>query len=77
MSGQASIAVINPKNYQFLQEHVYSHAGIVLEGDKHYLFESRLAPIVSNRPGVHRRLVRTDPVLLSAGGEPPGCRSHD
>lgn len=46
MSGQASIAVINPKNYQFLQEHVYSHAGIVLEGDKHYLFESRLAPIV-------------------------------
>ena len=46
MSGQASIAVINPKNYKFLQEHVYSHAGIVLEGDKHYLFECRLAPIV-------------------------------
>jgi len=46
MSSQASVAVINPKNYKFLQEHVYSHAGIVLEGDKHYLFESRLAPIV-------------------------------
>ena len=46
MSGQASIAVINPNNYKFLQEHVYSHAGIVLEGDKHYLFESRLGPIV-------------------------------
>ena len=46
MSCQASTAVINPKNYRFLQEHVYSHAGIVLEGDKHYLFESRLAPIV-------------------------------
>ena len=46
MSGQASIAVINPKNYQFLLDHVYSHAGIVLEGDKHYLFECRLAPIV-------------------------------
>jgi len=46
MSGQGSIAVINPKNYQFLQEHIYSHAGIVLEGDKHYLFESRLGPIV-------------------------------
>ena len=46
MTGQASVAVINPKNYKFLQEHVYSHAGIVLEGDKHYLFESRLAPIV-------------------------------
>jgi len=46
MSGQGSIAVINPKNYKFLQEHVYFHAGVVLEGDKHYLFESRLAPIV-------------------------------
>jgi chemotaxis protein methyltransferase CheR len=46
MSGQASIAVINPNNYKFLQEHVYSRAGIVLEGDKHYLFESRLGPIV-------------------------------
>ncbi len=37
MSGEASVAAINPKNYKFLQEHVYSHAGIVLEGDKHYL----------------------------------------
>ncbi|NUN02292.1 MAG: hypothetical protein HUU41_14350, partial [Bryobacteraceae bacterium] len=34
------------ENYRFLQQHVYSHAGIVLEEDKHYLFESRLAPIV-------------------------------
>lgn len=46
MSCQATTAVINPKNYKFLLEHVYSHAGIVLEGDKHYLFECRLAPIV-------------------------------
>ncbi len=46
MSSQASVAAIDPKNYKFLQEHVYSHAGIVLEGDKHYLFESRLTPIV-------------------------------
>jgi chemotaxis protein methyltransferase CheR len=46
MSNQASVAVIDPKNYKFLQEHIYSHAGIVLEGDKHYLVESRLAPIV-------------------------------
>jgi chemotaxis protein methyltransferase CheR len=46
MSSQASVAVIDPRNYKFLQEHIYSHAGIVLEGDKHYLFESRLAPIV-------------------------------
>ncbi len=46
MSGQASIAVINPKNYKFLLEHVYTHSGLVLEGDKQYLFECRLAPIV-------------------------------
>ncbi len=37
---------INADNYRFLQEHVYSQAGIVLEADKHYLFESRLTPIV-------------------------------
>ncbi len=41
----SSIA-IHRENYRFLQEHVYSQAGIVLEDDKHYLFESRLAPIV-------------------------------
>jgi chemotaxis protein methyltransferase CheR len=46
MSSQASTAAINPANYRFLQEHVYSHAGLVLEGDKHYLFECRLSPIV-------------------------------
>jgi chemotaxis protein methyltransferase CheR len=37
---------ILPENYRFLQEHVYSEVGIVLEDDKHYLFESRLAPII-------------------------------
>src|SRR5580700_10701634 len=46
MQSQPSIAAIHPDNYRFLQEHVYSHVGIVLEEDKHYLFESRLAPIV-------------------------------
>jgi chemotaxis protein methyltransferase CheR len=46
MSSQISIAEIHPENYRFLQEHIYSQAGIVLEEDKHYLFESRLAPIV-------------------------------
>ncbi len=40
------MTVIHPKNYQFLRDHVYSRSGIVLEGDKHYLFECRLAPIV-------------------------------
>ncbi len=44
--GAESIASIHWENYRFLQEHVYSEAGIVLEDDKYYLFESRLAPIV-------------------------------
>jgi chemotaxis protein methyltransferase CheR len=39
-------APIQAENYRLLQEHVYDKAGIVLEGDKHYLFESRLTPIV-------------------------------
>jgi len=46
MPGQTSTLEINPDNYRFLQEHVYSQSGIVLEGDKHYLFESRLTPIL-------------------------------
>ena len=46
MPSQPLIAEIHPENYKFLQEHVYSQVGIVLEENKHYLFESRLAPIV-------------------------------
>jgi chemotaxis protein methyltransferase CheR len=46
VQSQASVAEIRPENYRFLQEHVYSQVGIVLEEDKHYLFECRLAPIV-------------------------------
>jgi len=46
MPGPTSIAEIHSENYRFLQQHVYSQAGIVLEEDKHYLFESRLTPIV-------------------------------
>jgi chemotaxis protein methyltransferase CheR len=34
-------------NYRFLQEYVRTHVGIVIEGDKHYLFESRLSPIAT------------------------------
>lgn len=37
---------IRPENYKFLQEHVYNRTGIVLDHDKHYLFESRLMPLV-------------------------------
>src|SRR5579872_6310459 len=46
MITQTSPIEIQSDNYRFLQEHVYSETGIVLEGDKHYLFESRLTPIV-------------------------------
>jgi chemotaxis protein methyltransferase CheR len=46
MNSSTSIAEIHSDNYRFLQEKVYSQTGIVLEHDKHYLFETRLAPIV-------------------------------
>jgi chemotaxis protein methyltransferase CheR len=46
MHSQILDRAILPENYRFLQQHVYSRVGIVLEEDKHYLFESRLAPIV-------------------------------
>jgi chemotaxis protein methyltransferase CheR len=39
-------AEILPNNYRILQQSVYFHVGIVLEDDKHYLFEGRLAPVV-------------------------------
>jgi chemotaxis protein methyltransferase CheR len=46
MNSPTSIAEIHSDNYRFLQERVYSQTGIVLDGDKHYLFETRLTPIV-------------------------------
>jgi len=46
MLTQTPIAEILSDNYRFLQEHIYAESGIVLEQDKHYLFESRLMPIV-------------------------------
>ncbi len=46
MNSPTSIAEIHSDNYRFLQEQVYSQTGIVLDGDKHYLFETRLTPIV-------------------------------
>ncbi len=46
MGTQSQVNEILPENYRFLQAHVYSQVGIVLEDNKHYLFESRLAPIV-------------------------------
>jgi chemotaxis protein methyltransferase CheR len=46
MASQTLITEILPENYRFLQAHIYSQVGIVLESNKSYLFESRLAPIV-------------------------------
>jgi chemotaxis protein methyltransferase CheR len=46
MASQTVASSIIQENYRFLQQYVYSRVGIVLEDDKHYLFESRLAPIV-------------------------------
>jgi chemotaxis protein methyltransferase CheR len=46
MQSQTSLAEIHSENYRFLQQQVYSKTGIVLDGEKHYLFESRLTPIV-------------------------------
>jgi len=48
MASQSQITDILPENYRFLQAHVYSQVGIVLENDKQYLFQSRLAPIVKH-----------------------------
>ena len=46
MGIQPQVLEIRPDHYRFLQAHVYDHVGIVLENNKNYLFESRLAPIV-------------------------------
>jgi chemotaxis protein methyltransferase CheR len=46
MASQTLTPNIFPENYRFLQQRLYSQVGIVLEDNKHYLFESRLAPIV-------------------------------
>jgi chemotaxis protein methyltransferase CheR len=35
-----------PANYKFLQQEIHRESGIVLDEDKHYLFESRLAPVL-------------------------------
>jgi chemotaxis protein methyltransferase CheR len=40
---------IQPENYRYLQELVYTGSGIVLEQDKHYLLEARLTSVARNR----------------------------
>jgi len=39
---------LQPESYRFLQDYVYRESGIVLDGDKHYLFEARLMPIMQS-----------------------------
>ncbi len=46
MAVLTSTPELHAENYQFLQRHVYAETGIVLEEDKHYLFDCRLIPIV-------------------------------
>jgi chemotaxis protein methyltransferase CheR len=46
MASQTLTPSIFPENYRFLQQRLYAQVGIVLEDNKHYLFESRLAPII-------------------------------
>lgn len=43
---QALTGVLLPENYRFLQQEIRRECGIILDDDKHYLFESRLAPIL-------------------------------
>ena len=38
-------AALSPDNYKYLQQEIYRESGIVLDGDKLYLFESRLMPV--------------------------------
>lgn len=45
-SSVPSAATLSSKNYAFLQQYIHSESGIVIEGDKQYLLESRLMPIL-------------------------------
>jgi chemotaxis protein methyltransferase CheR len=41
----AKLVVVSEDNYKYLQQEIYRQSGIVLDGDKHYLLESRLMPV--------------------------------
>lgn len=45
----SALGSIDPGNYHFLQDVVYRGSGIVLDHEKHYLFESRLSPVARAR----------------------------
>jgi Methylase of chemotaxis methyl-accepting proteins len=46
MGTQTATTGILPENYRILQESVFAEVGIVLQNDKSYLFETRLAPVL-------------------------------
>lgn len=45
----ANATDLRPEDYCFLQEYVHRESGIVLDGDKRYLIEARLMPIVQQK----------------------------
>ena len=71
MPAPGSVTEIDAENSRFHQQHVHTQAGIVLEGNKHYLFESRLAPIV-RQLGLHS--INDLCALLRANHEPEVAR---
>lgn len=40
---------LSPYNYAFLQQYVHKESGIVIEGDKQYLLQARLLPILKEQ----------------------------
>jgi len=54
---------LHPESYRFLQDYVYRESGIVLDGDKRYLLEARLAPIVQQM-----RLASLNDICAVLGG---------
>lgn len=44
-AGAQNKVEIQPDNYRFLQDYIYRESGIVIDADKHYLLEARLAPV--------------------------------
>lgn len=44
-AGTQNKVEIQPDNYRFLQDYIYRESGIVIDADKHYLLEARLAPV--------------------------------
>lgn len=46
MDTAAAPTPIRAENYRFLREYIHRESGVLLEGDKHYLIEARLLPVV-------------------------------